>query len=384
MNKKLASSTLDFYDDPSLLKDLFESVDEIPEVIKQAEYPTNNYDFALIDDGVKRYPVNDQGNFLLSVYYFDKLGHTLPQELYKEAMFNLMENITRFKSPVPESFNGAVERLKAKGVELRTREKDWKDELSLDRVVDNEGYSDAGKPLTYIRSPESTKEIGPFDKKIEDDKKGKETEKLALNKYPLNTYTNVKTASDYFDKYHTHFSPQDRVEFATELYKRADELCLKVSTITAKYAGTSYDPMFKYYTDMRKEYLVPEEHYVIDELVKNAQTVSPHTFAEALEIFDREYNLDQFWDQIIPDPYYSTLGAQEKTAEEDTWRYHYRDVLITKDHLKKLSTKYHNLKEMFGPTLAEDIIRDPVKTFERLDKDRKYILARYAFGETIQ
>ena len=103
-----------------------------------------------------------------------------------------------------------------------------------------------------------------------------------------------------------------------------------------------------------------------------------------MEIFDREYNLDQFWDQIIPDPYYSTLGAQEKTAEEDTWRYHYRDVLITKDHLKKLSTKYHNLKEMFGPTLAEDIIRDPVKTFERLDKDRKYILARYAFGETIQ
>ena len=384
MNKKLASSTLDFYDDPSLLKDLFESVDEIPEVIKQAEYPTNNYDFALIDDGVKRYPVNDQGNFLLGVYYFDKLGHTLPQELYKEAIFNLMENITRFKSPVPESFNGAVERPKAKGVELRTREKDWKDELSLDRVVDNEGYSDAGKPLTYTRSPESTKEIGPFDKKIEDDKKGKETEKLALNKYPLNTYTNVKTASDYFDKYHTHFSPQDRVEFATELYKRADELCLKVSTITAKYAGTSYDPMFKYYTDMRKEYLVPEEHYVIDELVKNAQTVSPHTFAEALEIFDREYNLDQFWDQIIPDPYYSTLGAQEKTAEEDTWRYHYRDVLITKDHLKKLINKYHNLKEMFGPTLAEDIVRDPVKTFERLDKDRKYILARYAFGETIQ
>lgn len=384
MNKKLASATLDFYDDPSLLKELFESVEEIPEVVKQAEYPTNNHDFALIDDGVKRYPVNDQGNFLLSVYYFDKLGHTLPRELYKEAMFNLMENITRFESPIPESFNGAVERLKAKGVELRTREKDWGEQLSLDRVVDEEGYSDAGKPLTYTRSPESTREEGPFDKKFEDDKKGKSTEKLALNKYPLNTYSDVKTASTYFDKYHTHFSPQDRVEFASQLYKRAEELCLGVSSITAKYAGTSYDPMFKYYTDMRKEYLVPEEQYVIDELVKNAETVSPHTFAEALEVFDREYNLDQYWDQILPDPFYSTLGAQEKVAEEDTWRYQHREVLITKDHLKKLTTKYHNLKEMFGPSLAEDIVRDPVRTFERLDKDRKYILARYAFGETIQ
>lgn len=384
MNKKLASATLDFYDDPSLLKELFESVEEIPEVVKQAEYPTNNHDFALIDDGVKRYPVNDQGNFLLSVYYFDKLGHTLPRELYKEAMFNLMENITRFESPIPESFNGAVERLKAKGVELRTREKDWSEQLSLDRVVDEEGYSDAGKPLTYTRSPESTREEGPFDKKFEDDKKGKSTEKLVLNKYPLNTYSDVKTASTYFDKYHTHFSPQDRVEFASQLYKRAEELCLGVSSITAKYAGTSYDPMFKYYTDMRKEYLVPEEQYVIDELVKNAETVSPHTFAEALEVFDREYNLDQYWDQILPDPFYSTLGAQEKVAEEDTWRYQHREVLITKDHLKKLTTKYHNLKEMFGPSLAEDIVRDPVRTFERLDKDRKYILARYAFGETIQ
>lgn len=385
--QKLASTTIDFYDDPTLLKELFSVPSEIPEVIKLAEYPDNQHDFALIVDGVKRFPVNDQGNFLLSAYYLDKLGHTLPPQLQKEATMNLYENITRYKTPVPESFEGIVERLKSKGIELRTRERDWSEHLNLDRVVDEEGYSDAGKPLTYTRSPESTREDGPFDKKIKDDRKEEKTEKLAhfaLDKYPINTYSEIKTASDYFDKYHTQFAPKERTEFSSALYKRAEELNAKVSPLVCKYAGTEYDITFKQYADMRKEYLVPEERYIIDELVKNASSVSPHTFAEALEIFDKEYNLDQYWDQILPDPYYSTLGAQEKTAEEDTWRYQYRDVLITKDHLKKLTTKFHNLKEMFGPNIAEDIVKDPVRAFSRLDKDQKYVLARYAFGETIQ
>ncbi len=318
--QKLASTTIDFYDDPTLLKELFSVPSEIPEVIKLAEYPDNQHDFALIVDGIKRFPVNDQGNFLLSAYYLDKLGHTLPSQLQKEATMNLYENITRYKTPVPESFEGIVERLKAKGIELRTRERDWSDQLNLDRVVDEEGYSDAGKPLTYTRSPESTREDGPFDKKIKDDHKEEKTEKLAhfaLDKYPINTYSEIKTASDYFDRYHTQFAPKERTEFSSALYKRAEELNVKVSPLVCKYAGTDYDLTFKQYADMRKEYLVPEEQYIIDELVKNASSVSPHTFAEALEIFDKEYNLDQYWDQILPDPYYSTLAAQEKTAEED-------------------------------------------------------------------
>lgn len=51
----------------------------------------------------------------------------------------------------------------------------------------------------------------------------------AIEKYPLDTYLQVKTAGEYFDEFSVRFEDEDRQEFATNLMKRASELGIDVS-----------------------------------------------------------------------------------------------------------------------------------------------------------
>ena len=380
---KLATETFDFYDNPHYIKEIFKDKDSIPECIKTASFCESPHEYAISIEGFKRYPMNDLGNYCLSLIYFDKYAEKLPEELRKEATMNLYENLTRYKGEIPSELKDLTSSLKEQGIEVRTRYRDWSAQPNMELVMFPSGHSDAGAVIKDVKKDkDGEKEKGPFDKKKEEEDKSKVTEKVAaLGRYPLNSYSQVKTASDYFMKYYKEFSPQERVLYCRDLEKRATQLNEKVPDLVSKYASSNYSENFEQFAKMRKEYLFPEEHYLVDELIKNASSVSPIHFAEALEVLDREYKLDQYWDNLLPDPYYSTL---EKCAEEDTWRYSYRDVHITKDHLKKLTNRYYPLKEMFGPEVADEIIRDPIKAFNGMSNERKYILARYASGEYIQ
>ena len=386
---KLATETFDFYDNPEYLKEVYKTKEAIPECIKTAEFCNKDHEFAVSDGGFKRYPMNDLGNYCLSLIYFDKYAYKLPEDLRKEAMENLYENLTRYKGDIPPELKDLTTGLRSQGVEIRTRYRDWTPQPNLDKVLFPSGYSDAGEPIKDVKKVEEFKlKEGPFDKEKDKEEKGKVTEKvasfshLALGKYPINSYSQIKQACDYFSEYYKEFSPQERVLFSRDLEKRASDIGAETTDLIKKYASNYLSSDYKYNTQLRKDFLLPEDQYLVDELVKNAESVSPFQFASALEVLDREYNLDQYWDNLLPDPYYSTL---EKRAEkEDEWRYSYRDVHITKDHLKKLTNRYYPLKEMFGPEVADEIIRDPIKAFNGLNNERKYILARYASGEYIQ
>jgi len=101
--EKLSGLILDHYDDTqgNVLTGLFPSEDSIPEIIKQAHYlaPEERSELAsdvfaleLLDGPVtlRKYACVDPGNTALSVEYFLKLGHKLPEEAQKVAATNLV------------------------------------------------------------------------------------------------------------------------------------------------------------------------------------------------------------------------------------------------------------------------------------------------------
>lgn len=376
--KKLASQVIDFYDDQSYLLNIYKSESEIPEAIKKASLNAKDHEYAISVDGFKKYPINDEGNFYLSLIYYNKYAHELPKELYKEATLNLMESLTRWKKPIPSELKDMADDLKSKGIEVQTRTRDWDDRFNTEDVMKDSGYSLSGERLTKKEIPPVKREKGPFDRFRESIDKKDKTEKVAAV-YPMNTFSQIKEATKYFDNYYKDFSLEERRDFSTILEKRANDLMEDTSPIVKKYASNSYDPNFTSYTNLRKQFIPIDAHYVVDELIKNADSVSATKYAEALKTLDEEFGLDFFWDKTLPDPYYSTLGIEKKA--EDNWRYSYREVHINKDHLKLLTNRFHQLKDMFGPEIAEDFIRDPIKTFNRLNDEQKYIAARYASGE---
>ena len=94
---------LDVYDDfnGGVLRSIFTTPDEIPDLVKQAEalgsvdrakLPDNV--FALVmkngDEQLRKYACTDPGNVVLSVLYFTKNAHKLPPEAQKTAAANLV------------------------------------------------------------------------------------------------------------------------------------------------------------------------------------------------------------------------------------------------------------------------------------------------------
>lgn len=93
---------LDLYDDSrgDVLRELYPSREELPEIVKQAHalspgerqaLPDDVFALVLIDgdDKLRKYACTDRGNTILSVGYFLRTGHRLPEEAQKTAAVNL-------------------------------------------------------------------------------------------------------------------------------------------------------------------------------------------------------------------------------------------------------------------------------------------------------
>jgi hypothetical protein len=100
---KLSGLVLDIYDDPDgeVLREVFPSHEDIPDLIKEArqitpeereQLPDDVFSLVLIDEeaSLRKYACVDPGNTALSVEYFLKTAHRLPAEAQKTAAQNLM------------------------------------------------------------------------------------------------------------------------------------------------------------------------------------------------------------------------------------------------------------------------------------------------------
>lgn len=381
---KLASEILDVKDDDGeLITKIWPKYEDVPECIKEASLNTpNDHQYAIMDGEFKKLALHDQGNVYLSLLYFCANEDKLPEELRKEAAVNIAANLTRYKDPIPKELQDMADHLKSQGVEVVTKERNWRTYDHLCKVMDDAGDSDAGKTLAGKESF-SSKPMGEsvFDRfNFSDEATTKEASAgtyLLSGKFPVNSFSQVKQAEQYFNDNWREFAPRERKEYCTKLAARMEQLDMKPSREIAIYGSSKYAENCSAHTSLRKQFVSPDEWPIIDSLIEKIGQVEPETYAEALEIFDKEFLLERYWDSQLLDPYRSTFG---KEAEEK-WRYNYRDVYIAEDNLNAL--KFLDLKPILGPELAQDFIMRPKSTFEKLPNDKKYVVARLSQKELV-
>ncbi len=113
--KKLSGLVLDQYDDAEgdVLRSIFPTEGSIPGLIKQAhlmepeeraQLPATSFALELVNGDVvmRKFACIDPGNTALSVEYFLKMGHKLPEEAQKVAAQNLVTACGWYDIEAPE------------------------------------------------------------------------------------------------------------------------------------------------------------------------------------------------------------------------------------------------------------------------------------------
>ena len=381
---KLASEILDVQDDEGLLiSKTWKTLDEVPKAIKCANLsPPKNHQYALDIDGFKKFAMHDEGNILLSLLYFSTNKDKLPEDLQKEAAAELMTNITRIKDPIPKELKEMADKLRSQGVEVVTRERNWRTYDNLGNVMDDTGDCDAGRTLANKQQFKPEDRDSSFDNAARsrfDTEKTASTNYKLMDFYPINTFDQVKTACDYFKDNWREFSPKERHEYCTKLASRMEDLAMEIPYEISKLGSAKYANDCEIHTLHRKQFVHENEWPILMSLVEKIAQVEPETYAEALETFDKEFQLERFWDSQLTDPYRTTFGMDKKAETE--WRYNYRDVYISEENLNKLML--HDVKPILGSEIAQRFIFAPKKEFMKLDNDKKFIIARLAMENQV-
>lgn len=200
---------------------------------------------------------------------------------------------------------------------------------------------------------------------------------LLGGKYPVDTYGQVKEASAYFEGATRQFRPRDRRTYCVKLAARMSELSIQVPEAIEKYASDGYCADVDAYVDFRRQYAPEEFHSSLDMLLEKRAQVTPGTFAEALEEFDKCAGIHYYWDAEIPDPYYSTFGPSMAKLAEDDWVFDENGARCRESDLKNLATEgYAVLAKKFGDDFADSFVKSPKTVFKSMPLPQKLIIAR--------
>lgn len=251
-------------------------------------------------------------------------------------------------------FPGKEKQAAPEGVEVRTKQKSWRQAP----YVDVTGWDPGAATASETVAPQQT---------------------LLDGHYPIDGYDQVKTASVYFTEHWKQFHPRDRHEYCVKLAARMEELGIRVPEDVARYGSTTYAADSDAYVESRRGWLHDEFKPALDMLVEKRAHVSPETFAEALSEFDDMSGLRWHWDVQIPDPWISTFGPSIEKLAEDNWVFddggaHIREVDLA--NLARNGGEF--MQKAFGPEFFETFRRSPKATFEKQSKEIKIVLARAA------
>lgn len=216
--------------------------------------------------------------------------------------------------------------------------------------------------------------------------KEKKAERYALpskTRYPLDSYAHVELASQYFDKYASAFTPEERREYCVNMVKRADELGISVSSEARQYGSVEWAPEDKlalgYTTRKQACGEIGALSDTLDMLYEKRAEIEPELFAATLGEFDKVAGLDSSYDRSIPDPFASVFGA--KVAEE--WSELIGNDYVTEQDLRRLAKiGQRALKSTFSEEFAVEFRKNPVAIFQSLPLDQKRIVMRMANDNT--
>lgn len=227
-------------------------------------------------------------------------------------------------------------------------------------------------------------------KKQETKQTEKEAQYVALGRYPMDSFEQIKAASAYFEEWSSKLLPEHRREFCQVLVKRADAIGRPgmVSYDARKYGSSTYAPAgeVKMAMDMRKGVLNDfEAHRVLDGLFAKMATVRADIFCEALNQFDQDYGLNHRYGGHVPDPFWSTYGFHKTamTEEKEDELQSVGTETISKNKIVDSADPSHAnnilvmLQKRFGIDFRNEWQKDPVGIFSSLPIEQKIFIARF-------
>lgn len=434
---------------PALVK----SASALPDEVRTS-LPDDVFALVLHEEDVtlRKYACTDAGNVALNIAYLLSQCTLLPIEAAKTAAANLCTACTWYDIEPPDD----LKKLSTGNIPVIGKQQVWKDmdgslyghdhqSWDLNKVAEVLGTPDmpirppapSAKPkqslavvpktagaddilaeafgIKVAEEPDLGAELPTKDNpesfpqpklmKPHVDVTGKEPPKLITSKtaqffcmpsiarYPIDTFEQVKAASEYFHVNHRLMVPADRREYAENLVKRASALRQPIDPLAVEYGSPGFAK--KAHVDIcleaRRTLLRPHAEQgdteqekqasvhvlsLYDDIYQGYGILEPSTFARTLEQIDKLAGIHLFWGAEVPDPYYSTFA---KTAEEADPK----DALLIGNEYMKVRdlqvfarTKSDALKGLFGCEFTKEFQADPAGIFNSLPVDQKKVIMR--------
>lgn len=407
---------LDVYDDfkGDVLRSVYPSPDGIPELVKTAHVLSPEDRQRLPDDAfalvmrsgdavLRKFACVDEGNTVLSVEYFVKNAHKLPLEAQKTAASNLVKACGWFDMEVPEELakiadvtgtstmpyqapsdlkvggeKTVIKRAATMGHLVSGHKKEHGD-FGPEETEKYDGYTKGKTPESLPQMKKSAHlqpHVDVTTKTASRQEITKTAQHYALpsqKKYPLDTYTQIKTAGQYFEDFYKDFKPEHRHEYAANLLKRANAVGLTMTDLAKRYGSQKYASIddIKIAYEIRDKACAWDDNArdMLHELFEKRAELDPEVFARALGEFDKTAGIAHLYDSHVPDPFYSTFGF-EKTANESD---------VDEAALRKLAKDLPlQLQEKFASDFCEEFQRDPVGIFQSMPSEQQDILRKMA------
>lgn len=410
---------LDVFDDSDgrVLRGLFPTIESVPDLVKEAQHlgpedlerlPDDL--FALVmrngDDVLRKYACIDAGNTALSVVYFVANADKLPEEAQKIAAQNLITACGWYELDVPEelekralnplsvltavptvvgtagAIKGNMQAVKsAPGALLspnQMRQMGKMGELSGSVLMPAAATAGASPPKVVKK----TASLDPYVDVTRLEAPAR-TEKVASvyalgDKYPLNSYEQVKTAAEYFEDFAHHFTPADRRAYSVALVKRASELAISVGELARRYGAEGYAPDLKVAQDMRAMLVSEEARAELQDLFAKTASVTPEQFCQELGQFDVKHGLAYHYDSHVADPYYSVYGSKEASEETGSFSETIGNEFVSERALRALAKVAPVLQPTFTEDFTKEFAKDPVGIYKSLPRDQRLVLMRLA------
>jgi hypothetical protein len=202
---------------------------------------------------------------------------------------------------------------------------------------------------------------------------------LLRGHYPVDTYDQVKKASEYFIENKNDFSPRDRHAYCVKLASRMSELGMETPDEIDRYGSTTYSAEVEDLVRSRASLVEEEFKPHLDLLLEKRASTTPDTFAEALHDFDQMTGLHFHYGSHVVDPWYTTFGPSREVLASVDWVWDHMGTRVRESDLKALALNGRSLvQESFGAKFADEFQKSPKTFFESLPKPNQLVLARMA------
>jgi len=203
------------------------------------------------------------------------------------------------------------------------------------------------------------------------------------SRYPIDDALQIKTASEYFDDNYRSMSPVVRREYATNLYKRAEECAFAVSEDVQRYGAPTLGSHehCKEAWAVRRRFAEEKDVGLLDKIASaHLDLALPNEdFAALMHAFDKKAGLDRLYDTHITDPW-GCLFAPVKLAE-------FSEILgtdmITATGLHSAAqteTGRVSLNRLYDKAFVLKFMSDPVGTYKSLPVEQRKLLGRVAMS----